>query len=182
MAQDGRRRAERDRTDGVERSARHSVRQRVATDDVDVADVSAPELVAETGRPDGVLLQRDDPRGAAGGRKGPRAAPGADLDDEGAGSDGRLRGQCLSEVGSEEVLSETAPSAVPRRPLVRGHGGSPSCPYAPHCATSGPAARRGTGGRWTGSAMASLPPFGPLDLALHIGPHQRLVLPGGLGR
>ena len=45
-------------------------------------------------------------------------------------------------------------------------------PIRLYCATSGAAARRWTGGRWTGPAVASLPALGPLDLALHVGPHS----------
>ena len=178
VAQQGRGGTEGKRADRPERLAWHGVAERVAADDRDVGQAPPPRLASQLFRPVRVALERDDIDAAPGERERARAAPGADLDDEIGGLEGRLGDQDVGEVRPEEVLTETAPSLVPRCPLARGHGRPWSCSWGPLCPGPRTAAPRSSG--WgTGPPVAPLAALGALDLALHVGPHQRI---GVLGR
>lgn len=126
MAEDRRCRAERERTDDAIRPAWHAVVEGVATDDPDSAVEAASSHFAPKGvGPMRVLLERNDMHSPAGEGVGEHAAPGAYLDDEVAGGEGRRVDELVGPLRPKEVLSETASPLVPSRPPVRGHGPSP---------------------------------------------------------
>ncbi len=108
---------------------------------------------------------------------------GADLDDEVAGSDGRLRdqlprrGQAEGSSDRDGAVARPAASACPRTRKYHRHAHTPL--IVPR---QDAAARRWTGGRRPGQPWRRSPALRPLDLTLDVGPHQRLVLAGGLGR
>ena len=128
VAQQGRGGAEGERAHHSEGAAGHPVAQRVAADDPDVRHALSPHLAAQVLRPVRIAFERNDLDAAPGEREGAGAAPRADLDHEVTGLEGRLGDQRGGEVRPEEVLTETAPSLVPWRPLGRGHGTSPCIP------------------------------------------------------
>ena len=80
------------------------------------------DLAAESISPVRIPLERNDIDAVPGERERAGAAAGTDLDHEVAGAEGRLGDERVGELRPEEVLSETAPSLVPWRPLARGHG------------------------------------------------------------
>src|SRR6202044_1104922 len=101
-----------------------------------------PHLAAQLFRPVRIALERDDLDAAPGEREGAGAPPRADLDHEVADLEGRLVDQPRGEVRPEEVLTETAPSLVPGRPLGRGHGPSPCNPWTCILSACGPPRHR----------------------------------------
>jgi len=72
-----------------------------------------------------VDLDRDDLELSVGEREGDRAKTGADLHDQLARLEVGVGDEAVSELGTEEVLTETAPALVPGCPPVGGHDGSP---------------------------------------------------------
>ena len=89
---------------------------------------AAGQLAPQRVGPVRVLLDGDDTQTPTGERVSAGTTPGAYLDDEVVGAEVGLLDERLGDVRPEEVLSETAPSLVPWRPLGRGHGPSPRCP------------------------------------------------------
>jgi hypothetical protein len=75
-----------------------------------------------------IAFERDDLEAVSGEGEGAGAPPRTDLDHEVTDLEGRLGDQRRGEVRPEEVLTETAPSLVPGRPLGRGHAPSPCIP------------------------------------------------------
>jgi hypothetical protein len=75
--------------------------------------------------PHGVALDGDDIYTPVRQREGDRARAGADLHDQLPWPEVGLGDESLSELGTEDVLTETTPSLVPGRPPLGGHGGSP---------------------------------------------------------
>ena len=73
----------------------------------------------------GIDLDRDDVDLSVGERDGDRTKAGADLHDQLTRLEVGVGDQTVSELGTEEVLTETATAFVPGRPPVGGHDGSP---------------------------------------------------------